>query len=395
MPPGGLPSPWRLLLPRDELDLERTLTSGQSFRFAGSCGKLGRGCFSQQGGALSGVLTTGDVVELRYCATGQTAGAEEWTEWRVVAGRLDRAEGELRRLLHAEAPPLAPLELAFAAACPAYAAQRRRLGGRCGVRLLAVAPFEALIAFVLSSVNNVVRISQIVERLAKHFEGNLLHVAEGGRRYYRFPSPQQLATLSEARLRDLGCGFRAPFVQAAAQEVVARGDDWLLSLSAERATAEEARAELMALRGVGRKVADCVLMASLGHHSVVPVDTHCWQMVQRWYLPHLRGKSLTAARYEEAASAITARFGGYAGWAFMGLFCAELASFKASLLEDSLDDMDLDDNGAQHYCEEVRAAACARAPPSTPGSVTDGSRGLQRKRRRPTPPEPAIAEAVR
>ena len=43
---------------------------------------------------------------------------------------------------------------------------------------------------------------------------------------------------------------------------------------------EEAEAFLLSLPGVGKKVARCVLMYSLGR-QVFPVDTHCWRIAKR------------------------------------------------------------------------------------------------------------------
>lgn len=339
---------WVRLLPRRELDLERTLTSGQSFRFAGADGKSGRGAAS-----FSSVLATRDVVELAY-VPGIGGEHDQWAAFRCLEGDEARAEAELHRLLQSHVA-LEPLELAFSAADARYASQRRRLGGHVGVRTLAVEPFEALISFVLSSVNNIPRISQIVERLAAQFEENLLlrvHVppsddavgagdagegADAGktRLFYAFPRPEQLASLPETRLRKLGLGFRAPWVREAALRCAAQ-PGWLEALRAPHATHAAAREALIKLPGVGLKVADCVCMASLGHSGAVPVDTHAWQLVRRWYAPHLReATSITPRAYAEASGVLMARFGAeFAGWAFMGLFTAELSNFRKALLDE-------------------------------------------------------------
>ena len=55
-----------------------------------------------------------------------------------------------------------------------------------------------------------------------------------------------------------------------------------------------ARAALCELAGVGRKVADCVLLFGYAYDGCVPVDTHCVQIAQRDLLPHIRGAHLRA-----------------------------------------------------------------------------------------------------
>src|SRR5947209_3635896 len=52
-----------------------------------------------------------------------------------------------------------------------------------------------------------------------------------GEKFFSFPSVATLATANEARLRDLGFGYRAKFIPVAAQQVLAKGDKaWLEAL---------------------------------------------------------------------------------------------------------------------------------------------------------------------
>ena len=90
-----------------------------------------------------------------------------------------------------------------------------------------------------------------------------------------------------------------------------------------------AKSLLMELHGVGAKVADCVLLMSLGHHGAVPVDTHVFSVTADHYLPKLRGiKSVTPRVYNEIGAFYRDRFGPMAGWAHSILFTADLARFK-------------------------------------------------------------------
>lgn len=95
--------------------------------------------------------------------------------------------------------------------------------------------------------------------------------------YYPFPSPSALADPAVAsHLRTLGFGYRANYIQRTAQMLVdAHGTSitataygaveaselWLKDLR-NRKTAD-AREELLKFIGVGRKVADCILLMSL------------------------------------------------------------------------------------------------------------------------------------
>ena len=93
--------------------------------------------------------------------------------------------------------------------------------------------------------------------------------------YYPFPSPSALAAPEvSAKLRALGFGYRADFIQkTAAMLVEAHGvarnpetsmeasEEWLMTL--RNLSTLEARTELLKFMGVGRKVADCILLMSL------------------------------------------------------------------------------------------------------------------------------------
>eukprot|EP00798_Chlamydomonas_sp_ICE-L_P031040 gene31042-7133_t len=74
------------------------------------------------------------------------------------------------------------------------------------------------------------------------------------------------------------------------------------------ATEEELRAS-----GVGPKVAACVCLFSLDKHEAIPVDTHVWQIATRDYLPQLAGKSLTPRLHGVIQDAFTEHFGPFAG----------------------------------------------------------------------------------
>jgi N-glycosylase/DNA lyase len=134
-----------------------------------------------------------------------------------------------------------------------------------GIRIFNQDPFETLISFILSANNNVKRIQKIVAALCEA-AGEL--VTDDVFLYRRFPKPAAIAKLSEKELREIGTGYRAPFLHESAR-MVAEGYD-LSALSA--LPLKEARHALQAFPGVGEKVADCVLLFSLSHTDAFPMD---------------------------------------------------------------------------------------------------------------------------
>lgn len=133
--------------------------------------------------------------------------------------------------------------------------------------------------FICSSNNNISRISKMVQSLCRHYSPALLSLSDPEssvvQSYHPFPPPSVLAQPSaSATLRTLGFGYRADFIQKTAKMLVDKHgtedrsklsvelpEVWLKGLRTQETS--QAREELLKLMGVGRKVADCVLLMSL------------------------------------------------------------------------------------------------------------------------------------
>jgi N-glycosylase/DNA lyase len=128
---------------------------------------------------------------------------------------------------------------------------------------------------------------------------------------YSFPTPQRLASLTEADLRACKMGFRAPHLLAAAQRI-AEGRFDLERL--RHLPLAEARAELVTLRGVGGKIADCVLLFAYGFDGAFPVDVWVERALRELYFPRRRPADKRLRHF--AAT----HFGPRAGYAQQYLF---------------------------------------------------------------------------
>ncbi|KAI0064583.1 DNA glycosylase [Artomyces pyxidatus] len=210
-----------------------------------------------------------------------------------------------------------------------------------GLRMLRQDPWENLVSFICSSNNNISRITKMVKSLCSHYSPSLLSLplpalSSENESYHPFPPPSLLADPSvPATLRALGFGYRADFIHKTARMLVdahgAHGgpERWLQTLRAMPTA--DARAELLKLMGVGRKVADCVLLMSLDKTEVIPVDTHVHQIAIKHYgLRGISGKkpTMSPALYDEINEKLLAVWGTHAGWAQTVLFTADLKSFS-------------------------------------------------------------------
>lgn len=268
--------------PLCDYDLTATLTCGQAFRWQWRD------------------PVWGGVVGSRWVRLEAGAGrlraetAEPVADWDWLAHYLQLAT-DLREVLRTF-PDDEPMRAAIAA-CR-------------GLRLLRQDPWECLASFILSSARQIVQIRQVVAVLCERY-GRPLAVPPGSAPAFAFPSPARLARATEAELRACGMGFRASYLLATARQVAGRQFD----LARLRGLPmESARLELMRLPGVGRKIADCVLLFAYGFQSAFPVDVWVMKALRQLYFPRRR---VGAARLHRFTSE---HFGPCAGYAQQYLF---------------------------------------------------------------------------
>jgi N-glycosylase/DNA lyase len=270
------------VFPVRDYDLAATLDSGQAFRWR------------QVDGGWNGVIHN-RWVRLRADEFSITAeAAQPVSDWSWLANYL-QIDLDLS-LVVASFPQDEPIRAAVNA-CR-------------GLRLLRQDPWECLASFILSSTKQIVQIRQIVSVLCERF-GEPLSAAPQYGPAFAFPSAAQLARATEAELRACKMGFRAPNLRAAAQ-MISSGTVDLGGLSA--LPVNEARDALMRLPGVGRKIADCVLLFAFGFQDAFPVDVWVMKALRRLYF---RRRPASLKRLHAFAAG---HFGNYAGYAQQYLF---------------------------------------------------------------------------
>lgn len=174
-----------------------------------------------------------------------------------------------------------------------------------GIRLLRQEFFETLLSFIISQNNHIPRIRGLIQRLSQTFGTQIRE------EFYSFPTPEQLANVSEQTYRELGCGFRSRYLVDAVDKVLT-GDFSVDEL--EKLSTDVLRQRLMSICGVGQKVADCILLFSFGRYEVFPIDVWINRVYSHIYC---EGKKLSTKELQASA---TERFGEDAGFAQQYLF---------------------------------------------------------------------------
>jgi 3-methyladenine DNA glycosylase/8-oxoguanine DNA glycosylase len=167
-----------------------------------------------------------------------------------------------------------------------------------GLRIVADPPVACLLSFICSAQMRVARTYQLQLQIAETFGQSW---GWDGVQLRAFPTAERLAQASETELRELGLGYRAPYVVDSA-ELIATGE--LHPTDVRGLPYEQARTELTRFIGVGEKVADCVLLFALGYHEAVPLDTWMRKVINS-YLPHVDDGS-----YTDLSAGIRQSFGG-------------------------------------------------------------------------------------
>ena len=151
---------------------------------------------------------------------------------------------------------------------------RRAISEYGGIRILRQNTWEALCSFIISQNNNIPRIKGIIERLCATFGDDL------GNGDFSFPTAEVLAKCNVDDLAPLRSGFRAKYIIDAAQKV-ACGEVNLHMLATE--DMDVCRAELIKIKGVGAKVAECTLLYGCGRIEAFPVDVWVKRIMAEMY----------------------------------------------------------------------------------------------------------------
>lgn len=173
-----------------------------------------------------------------------------------------------------------------------------------GMRLIRQDPWECLLSFICSSAKSIAHIRTMVELLCKSSGEK---VVQGCHVSYAFPKPQSIKQAFQ--LESVRAGFRRDYLRKAIQHV-----DPVQLLSLKSLSYPEARKRVMGLSGVGKKIADCVLLYSLDFLEAFPIDTWIRRGLEKVYF---HGKKVGERRMEEF---VRNHFGPYAGYAQLYLY---------------------------------------------------------------------------
>lgn len=187
-----------------------------------------------------------------------------------------------------------------------------------GLRIIQQDPWECLISYICATYKNISAIKQMLLNLSRTFGEK---VNFDGCKFYTLPEPEKLAKAEVTNLAKCNLGYRAKYVAETAKRIYKSNFDFqhLRDLPYEKA-----REALLNFSGVGLKVADCILLFSLGKLEAFPVDIWVKRAILKSYSKHFpvdfirklsRKKSVAALEYQKLNMFGRSYFGKYAGYA--------------------------------------------------------------------------------
>ena len=138
------------------------------------------------------------------------------------------------------------------------------------LRMLKQDHFIATISFILSQNNNIKRIKGLYDR----FSRNWGHEVEPG--YYSFPTKEELKDVTEDDYKAIGAGFRASYLVDAVKKA-----DLLYEI--DDLPFDDAMAALQTIKGIGPKVASCILIFSYQRKEGFPMDVWMKKVMKEYY----------------------------------------------------------------------------------------------------------------
>ncbi|MDD1716236.1 MAG: 8-oxoguanine DNA glycosylase [Methanolinea sp.] len=179
-----------------------------------------------------------------------------------------------------------------------------------GLRIVRQPPWECLASYICATYANIPGIKRRISLICEQF-GDRMEDREG--EFFTFPAPSVIAAADVCEVRGCRLGYRSSYLLETARTVASDPgwQDRILALPYE-----EARRDLLRLRGVGEKVADCVLLFGFGKYEAFPVDVWIQRILQRCYK---NGATLRSNGQIHRFG--SDHFGKYAGYAQEYLFC--------------------------------------------------------------------------
>ena len=148
-----------------------------------------------------------------------------------------------------------------------------------GIRILQQDGWEMLVSFIISANNRIPMIQRAINNLSERY-GKYIGEYKG-KKYYAFPTPEDLKNVSVEDIRACQTGFRDKYIKGVVDYVNENNED---VLSYRKLNTDECVKALVKFSGVGPKVADCIALFGMQKYDTFPVDVWVKRVMEEFYV---------------------------------------------------------------------------------------------------------------
>lgn len=152
-----------------------------------------------------------------------------------------------------------------------------------GIRILSQEPFELVISFIISARNSIPSIKKTIKKISERWGKEIEY---NGEKFYTFPTPEMLKDATEDDIRETGASFRSKYIFDTVFNINKDLDniDGVYNLKRIASLSDdECHTALQEFKGVGAKVADCIMLFSMKKYSAFPVDVWVKRAMMHFY----------------------------------------------------------------------------------------------------------------
>ncbi len=136
-----------------------------------------------------------------------------------------------------------------------------------GLKMIKQDPIECIVSYIISQNNSVRNIKNSLDLISYKFGDKVIFL---DKEYYLFPSIDKLSKISLEEFRECKVGFRDRYLVDIISDIVENrlNVNYIFEMNSE-----DSLRYLMSFRGIGMKVASCILLFAYGKYDVYPIDT--------------------------------------------------------------------------------------------------------------------------
>ena len=146
-----------------------------------------------------------------------------------------------------------------------------------GLRILRQDYFEVVISFIISQNNNIPRIKRIIDEICQKYGESIQYK---GKIFKTFPKEIKFKGLDTEDLEFCRAGYRCDYISAITKNRTPS------AIELKRNKLEKQRKMLLSIKGIGPKVAECILLFSGINTKAFPIDTWIKKIMKSEYGIH-------------------------------------------------------------------------------------------------------------